>query len=286
MKPAAAIYDGTVMHARMKPFGHRFTYRVWSLLIDLDRIDEALASVPIMSRNRFNLVSFHDRDHGTDDGTSLRDHVERLLAAAGHAKPARICLLCYPRVLGFTFNPISIYYCYGADERLSALVYEVRNTFGEKHTYVCPIAPGEVTAAGVRQQRDKLFFVSPFLGFGLTYRFRLNDPDDGLTLRILEVDEAGAPVLAATFSGKRLPLTARTLARVSVTAPLLGLKVVAGIHWEALKLWMKGAKLVARPAAPPSASVGTPHRFIDPAHGPTAYDTKMTAPSDSRKHAA
>lgn len=274
-RPAGALYVGDVMHARMKPFAHRFSYRVWSLLVDVDRVDTAFAGLRWLSRNRFNLVSFHDSDHGAGAARALRPYLDDLLASAGVERPVSIELLCYPRVLGFTFNPIAVYYCRGASGALTALVYEVRNTFGERHTYVCPVSPDEASAAGVRQSREKLFFVSPFLGFGLTYRFRLTDPGETLKLRILETDADG-PVLAATFSGERRPLTDRDVLAAAWRVPLLGLKVVASIHWEALKLWLKGAKLVARPAPPPPASVGTPHRFIDPARPPRPYDEPMT----------
>jgi DUF1365 family protein len=278
---AGFLYDGQVMHQRMRPFSHRFAYRVWSALLDIDRLDEALRPVRIMSRNRFNLVSFHDKDHGPSDGTSLRAHVDGLLAEAGVARPARVFLLCYPRVLGYAFNPISVYYAYGAGGALTALIYEVRNTFGEMHTYVAPVAPGEATPAGVRQERDKLFFVSPFLGFGLTYRFRLNDPADKLALRILEVDAEGHPVLAASFTGTRKPLTSAALLAASAAAPLLGMKVMAGIHWEALKLWIKGARLFPRPAPPPPASLANPARFLHPKQGDGAYH-HVTKPSVSK----
>jgi hypothetical protein len=265
--PAAGwLYDGLVTHARMTPFGHRFAYRVWCLLLDIDRIGAAAAGTRLLRHNRFGLVSAMDRDFGPDDGTPPRAHLDRLLAAAGVAPPARAFLMFYPRVLGFTFNPIAVWYGFDAAGALSVMVYEVRNTFGEKHIYVAPVAAGEASAAGLRQERDKLFFVSPFLGFGLTYRFRLNVPGDKLVLRIMEVDAATrAPVLAATFSGVAKPLDDANLARACVSVPFLGLKVVAGIHWEALKLWLKGAKLVPRPKRPPPASVGTPPRYLDPA---------------------
>jgi DUF1365 family protein len=249
----AFLYRGRVMHARLRPFQHRFDYAVWSLLLDLDRIEEAVASAPLLRRNRFGLVGFHDRDHGPRDGSALRPHVDRLLARAGLPRPARVRLLCHPRVLGYAFNPLAIYFCEDERGALEALVYEVRNTFGEHHSYVCPVAPGEASAAGVRQARDKLFFVSPFLELDLRYRFRVAPPDERLRLRIL-VDRAGAPVLATAYTAEREPLTDAALLRACRAVPLLGLKIMAAIHWEALRVWLKGARLVARPAPPPPAS--------------------------------
>ena len=254
-----SLYEGPVMHARMKPVAHRFTYRVFSMLIDIDRLDAAGRLSPVFSVGRWNLLSFRESDHGPEDGSPLRAHVDRLLAEAGRQTIAsRILLLCYPRILGFVFNPLSIYYCYDAQDRLSALVYEVRNTFGQKHSYVAPIEAGEADGHGVRQERDKLFYVSPFLDMTMRYRFRLTPPGDRLNVRILETDAEG-PILAATFTGRRREATTASLLGVFARMPLLTLKIVAAIHWEALRLWTKGLRIRPRPAPPPPASFDPPH---------------------------
>jgi hypothetical protein len=253
---AASLYFGDVMHARLKPFGHRFTYRVFSLLIDLDRLAEAGRASRFFSIGRFNLMGFSETDHGPGDGSPLRPHIDRLLARAGLAEPpARILLLCYPRILGAVFDPLSIYYCYAGPGALVAIVYEVRNTFGERHTYVAPVRAGELGPAGLRQQRDKLFYVSPFIDMAQRYHFRLRPPGDEIAVRILESDGEG-PMLAATFSGERLPLTSATVLSAFFRRPALPLRVLGGIHWEALKLWLKGAKLQPRPNAPELVSYG------------------------------
>lgn len=236
------------MHARLKPMGHRFSYRVYSLLLDLDNLGTATSS-SVFSHNRFNLLSFYDKDHGAADGKSLRTYVDELLRNAGVGAPTRVELLCYPRILGWVFNPLSVYYCYDADNNLNALIYEVRNTFGEQHTYVAPILDGEIHQGYIRQERDKRFYVSPFIEMNMRYYFRMTVPSDNLTLRILEHDEDG-PVLSATFSGKRFPLTTGSLLKAFFQVPLQTLKIVGGIHWEALKLWKKGAKFHKRPARP------------------------------------
>jgi hypothetical protein len=169
----AALYHGQVMHARMKPKAHRFTYSVYNLLIDIDALPQAHAVSRFFSIGRFNLLSFQPADHG-DGRTQLGDHVRKLLHDAGLSdRPKRILLLCYPRVLGFVFNPISVYFAYGASDRLIGIVYEVRNTFGDIHTYVAPVADGELSEAGVRQERSKLLHVSPFMDMPMRYRFRL-----------------------------------------------------------------------------------------------------------------
>jgi uncharacterized protein len=254
---AAALYFGDVMHARLKPMGHRFSYRVMSLLIDLDRLDAADRQSRLFGVNRAGLYSFNEADHGERDGSSLRIYAQR--RAAGHGidlTGGRVWLLCYPRLLGYTFNPLSAYFCYRADGELALIIYEVRNTFGDIHAYVLPIRPGEISAAGVRQQQDKLFYVSPFIGMAMRYHSRVSPPGDNVKLRILETDREG-PLLAATFSGRRRALTTAALLRSFFSLPLVTLKIVAAIHWEALRLWLKGARLVPRTnAAPASTDTG------------------------------
>ena len=244
---AAALYFGNVMHARLKPVGHRFSYRVMSLLIDLDRLGEADQLSPLFGVNRPALYSFRETDHGKRDGSSLRDYVQRCAAERGiDLTGGRVLLLCYPRLLGFTFNPLSVYFCYRADGELALLIYEVRNTFGDIHPYVLPVRPGEISDAGIRQQQDKLFYVSPFVEMAMRYHFRITPPGECVKLRILETDRDG-PLLSATFNGRRKALTTVALLRSFFALPLVTLKIVAAIHWEALRLWLKGARLVPRP---------------------------------------
>lgn len=253
-KGIAHLYFGKVMHARLKPVGHRFSYRVASMLVDIERLDGLSGLSRLISHNRFNLFSVHDRDLGAADGTPLRSHVEALLRQAGHPSDGgRILLLTYPRVLGFVFNPLSVYWCYARDGSLSALIYEVRNTFGERHTYVAPVAAGEIGPEGVKQARDKLFYVSPFIDMAMRYHFRLRPPGDTVAVRILETDSDG-PLLAATFSGSRQALTTAALLKTFFALPFLTFKIVAGIHFEAARLWLKGVRFHSRPAPPEKAS--------------------------------
>ena len=246
---AASLYFGDVMHARLKPMGHRFSYRVMSLLIDLDRLDEADRLSRLFGVNRAALYSFHEKDHGLRDGSSLRAYAGNCAAAHGiDLGGGRVELLCYPRLLGYGFNPLSVYFCYRAGGELTLVIYEVRNTFGEIHPYVLPVRSGEWSEAGLRQQQEKLFYVSPFLPMAMRYHFRVLPPCDTVKLRILETDEDG-PLLAATFSGRRRALTSRALLRSFFGLPLVSLKIMAAIHWEALRLWLKGARLVPRPDA-------------------------------------
>lgn len=254
-RPAGALYVGDVMHQRMKPVGHRFKYTVYSLLLDLDRLDEIDRLSPLFSVNRHNVMAFHEADHLRGSAApNLRAHIDALLAQAGLEAPAvRIELACYPRIFGQVFNPLSVYYAYGPADRLVAMVYEVRNTFGESHTYVCKVADDEVTDAGIRQSRDKLFYVSPFIEMGMRYHFRMNLPGERIKWRILETDNTG-PLLAATYCGSRKPLRTVSVLACLLKFPLLTWKIVGGIHYEALKLWLKGVRYVPRPEPPEKAS--------------------------------
>jgi uncharacterized protein len=243
---AAALYFGEVMHARLKPMGHRFSYRVMSLLIDLDRLDAADRQSPLFGVNRAALYSFNEADHGARDGSSLRRYAQGCAAERGiDLTGGRVWLLCYPRLLGYTFNPLSVYFCHRADGELALVIYEVRNTFGELHPYVLPVKPGELSNAGLRQQQEKLFYVSPFIEMAMRYRFRVSLPAERVRLHILETDREG-PLLAASFSGRRRDLTTSALLRSLFALPLVSFKIVAAIHWEALRLWLKGARLVPR----------------------------------------
>ena len=246
---AAALYVGEVMHARLKPMGHRFSYRVMSLLIDLDRLDAADRQSALFGVNRPALYSFNEADHGARDGSSLRLYAQRRAAEHGvDLTGGRVLLLCYPRLLGFTFNPLSVYFCHRAGGELALVIYEVRNTFGDIHAYALAVQPGELSNAGLRQEQEKLFYVSPFIEMAMRYRFRVSPPQAQVKLRILETDREGT-LLAATFIGTRRGLTNAALLRAFFALPLVTFKIVAAIHWEALRLWLKGARLVNRPDA-------------------------------------
>lgn len=271
---AASLYVGEVMHARLKPMGHRFSYRVMSLLIDLDRLTEADRQSPLFGVNRAALYSFQEKDHGARDGTPLRAFVERCAAEHGiDLNGGRVLLLCYPRLLGYTFNPLSVYFCYRATGELALLIYEVRNTFGEIHPYVLPVKPEQASAAGVRQFQDKLFYVSPFIEMAMRYQFLILPPGERVQLRILEADREG-PMLAATFNGRRRPLHSRQLLRAFFALPLVTVKIMAAIHWQALRLWLKGARLVPRPgpALNTGLATGDGRDYTSPALSARAKD--------------
>jgi len=250
---AADLYVGQTTHVRFKPQPHKFRYSVFQLLIDIDRLEDAFKGLRTMGVGRFGLFSFDVRDHGARDGQPLRTWVKAQLAAAKvSASAEQIRLLCFPRILGFVFNPLSIFFVYDADERLEAVIYEVNNTFGQTHAYVTP-ADGE---GDQQQEVDKAFFVSPFYGVEGGYRFRLSPPAKTFDLVICK-QVGGETDFVATLSARRRALTDGALMRLFFAMPLMTLGVVAAIHWEALRLWLKGAHFYSRPRGPrASASVG------------------------------
>ena len=246
MNALASLYVGETTHHRFAPRPHRFGYRLFQLLIDIDRPAEALKGLTMIRPGRFGLFSFDARDHGARDGSSLRAWVEATLATAGvSTTAARIRLLCFPRVLGFVFNPISIFFVHAADEKLEAVIYEVNNTFGQTHAYVAP-ATGEDDE---RHEADKAFYVSPFFGVEGGYQFRLGPPAKNFDLVICK-QVGGETDFVATLSARRRALTDAALMRLFFAMPLMTLGVVAAIHWEALRLWLKGAPFGARPPGP------------------------------------
>ena len=241
------------MHKRLRPFVQRFVYRVFSLWIDLEELPWLHRQLRLFSHNRFNLFSFHDRDHGACDGTALRPWIEAQLHLAGRdIAGGPIRLLCFPRVLGYVFNPLTIWFCHRPDGTLDSILYEVRNTFGEKHGYLIPLNGRLPAGAAIRQTCDKGFYVSPFIGMEARYRFKLTVPDERLFVAILQ-DVPKGPQLIATQRGLRQHLSDATLLRACFGRPLLTLKVIAGIHWEAAKLWRRGATFHRRPAPPTTA---------------------------------
>ncbi len=251
----SALYIGTVMHRRLRPKLHQLDYRIFSLLIDLDELDSLDRRLRLFSRRRFNLLSFRDKDYGDGSETPLRTQAEAHLEAVGVTDIGRIDLLTMPRLLGFAFNPLSNYFCYDRAGALTAIIHEVHNTFGERHSYVL-IADEE--AGAVRQQSAKAFHVSPFLPMKLDYAFHIRPPGPTLQIAITVSDTAG-PLLVAVQRMERRALTDGAILRASLAFPLMTVKVVAGILWEAAKLWIKGVSVNRHPGpAEAPASYGPP----------------------------
>ncbi len=239
------IYFTKVMHRRLFPVQYRFTYRVFSLLLDLDALDR----VPPMLRTSqgFGLLRFAAEDHGPRDGSPLRPWADLLLREHGiELEGGRIRLLCMPRVLGYGFNPLSLWYCEHADGQLRAVLAEVSNTFGDSHFYLLANG-GKPLAWPVRDTASKCFYVSPLMEVAGEYRFRLAEPDDKLGVFIRQFHQDGRLELVATQSGAGEPLSNRALWQAFRRTPLMSFKVLFAIHWQALKIWLRGARYVPKP---------------------------------------
>lgn len=251
----SCLYRGVVLHKRNRPRRHQFRYQVTAWFIDLDELPELDRQIRGFGWNRPAPVSFHDSDHGARDGGDLRGHVERCLARHSIPRPARIGLLCYPRMFGYTFNPLSIYYCFDQSGALIATLHEVSNTFGQTHTYV--IGTGDSGSSIQHQAASKRFYVSPFMPMNCEYRFRLSVPDSqsGLTVGIRQSDPDGH-LFNAVFVADRVPMDRYSAIRLVLGSPWMTLKITVGIHYEALRLWLKRVPLVARPAPPARATTG------------------------------
>jgi DUF1365 family protein len=246
MRLRSTLYAGSVTHRRVRPRPHRLRYRVFWMLLDLDEIEQLPRHLRLFSHNRFNAVSFFDADHGDGSGRPLRAQVEDHLKSARLATDGGpIRLFCMPRLFGYGFNPLSVYFCYQRDGSLAALLYEVHNTFRERHSYLIPVdrdagvagAPGAV----IEQHCRKGFYVSPFMDMDMSYAFRVAVPDQRVMVAIRAADNDGLLLSAVSDAA---------LLRALATHPLLTLKVIGAIHWHALRLLLKGLKLRPRPRAP------------------------------------
>jgi uncharacterized protein len=237
-----ALYFGEVVHQRFRPLGHRLKYRVASLLVDVD----TLATGPhprLFSHNRFNLFSVRDADHG--DGTQKISSFawEQMREVDPGRVVTRIFMLSYPRLLGYGFNPLTIFYGLDAEGHVRGLLYEVHNTFGGRHVYTAgPYAKGEAPFA----KAEKVFRVSPFNGVEGHYGLRTQISTGSVAMGVTLTTDDG-PILKAYFQGDARPFSDASLARLFLSLPLMTFKVMAGIHWEALKLWLKGLKLHSIP---------------------------------------
>lgn len=250
---ASCVYRGRVMHRRLFPFGHHFVYRLFSLYLDLDEMPLLDQRMRLFGHNRRALFSFHDKDHGQRDGSALRPWIEEHLRQAGiELEGGPVRLLCFPRILGYVFNPLTVWFCHHRDGRLLALLYEVSNTFGEHHSYLLKVPGDHDGGRAIHQTCEKAFYVSPFIPIRGRYRFRVLPPAERLSLGIRLVMPEGDQ-LVAVQTGERSELSNRALLRLFFSYPLMTVKIMAGIHWEALKLWRKGAQYFKRPKPPQEA---------------------------------
>jgi uncharacterized protein len=230
------VFIGKVIHRRLQPVAHHLEYKVASVLLDVDKLATDLPS--LLRYNRFGLFSIDDRDHGNlAEPQSIRDFAWGEMQK--HAKVQRILMLCYPRILGYTFNPLTVFFGLDAEGHVRMQLFAVHNTFGARHIYASgPFEAGEQAFTST----EKTFRVSPFNKIEGHYGLRASLPRDNVTVGVSLTTDKG-PVLKAYFNGNRHPLSNRILWRVFFGYPLMTVKIMAAIHWEALKLMIKGLKL-------------------------------------------
>ena len=236
------IYTGKVIHKRFKPKEHYFKYNVFSLLIDLNELEEINKYIKFFSYNKFNIISFYDKDHGDRDGSSIKLWVKKNLRNIGiMTEDISIKLLCYPRIFGYVFNPLSTYFIYNKHSELISIFYEVKNTFGEQHTYIFK-AQDEKT---VQNKCKKKFYVSPFIEMDCEYHFKTLNPREQLSVVINQNDKDGK-LLFASQDGISQDFNNKNLILSYLTHPLMTFKIIGAIHYEAFKLWAKRIKLIAK----------------------------------------
>jgi DUF1365 family protein len=243
MAEKAGVYVGTLRHRRLEPVPHAFRYPLFMVLLDIDRIDELMAVSPFTSRNRFNWATFADRDHFGDLKVTLRERVRRDAESHGvDLSDGPIYLLTHLRYLGYCFNPLSLFYCFDRDGRLRAVLGENNNTFGGHHNYW--LQPDGSSGPATKQRSfraraAKALHVSPFMEPDLDYTFALSPPAESLTVHVQALRH-GRSFFDATLALERRPWTAPEIRRALVRHPAMTINVIAGIHWEAVKLWWKG----------------------------------------------
>ena len=239
----SSIYIGNVIHKRFKPKIHFFKYKVFSILLDISEIDILDKSLKIFSYNKFNIVSFYDADHGPRDGTSIKEWViKNLNDNLINTENIKIKLLCYPRIFGYVFNPLSVFFIYNKNSELISILYEVKNTFGEQHTYIFKTKENENY---IKHTCKKKFHVSPFIEMDCTYFFKILKPSEKISVIIDQYDEEGK-LLYASQDGDRIELNNKNLVLSYLRHPLMTFKIIVAIHFEAFKLWTKGIKFIKK----------------------------------------
>jgi hypothetical protein len=239
----SSIYTGNVIHKRFKPKAHSFKYKVFSLLIDLSELNLLDKKLKLFSYNKFNILSFHNKDHGPRDGTSIKNWVLNNLRKNNiETKNIQIKLLCYPRILGYVFNPLSIFYVYDKNLNLISIMYEVKNTFGDQHTYIFKTEKDQNL---IQHVCKKKLHVSPFIEMDCIYFFRLLKPGKKVSI-IIDLEDKESKILYASQDGIKSELNNTTLTKSYLKHPLMTFKIILAIHFEAFKLWMKGTKFIKK----------------------------------------
>ncbi|MEO1475286.1 MAG: DUF1365 domain-containing protein [Pseudomonadota bacterium] len=247
--PALRLYLGQTRHSRFKPFEQSFAYKLFLIDLDIDRLDEAGGLCRLFSVEKPNLFSFRRKDHGDRTGSGLRPWAEAKFAEAGvDLSGGSVRLVTLPRHAFYKFSPISLWYGYGQGGDLRGIIYEVNNTFGDTHSYVARANDGLM-----RHTAEKHLHVSPFFDVSGAYRFTARPPGKHLDLVVDNID-AGERIHMANIKAQLQPASDGALLKAAVTRPFSSHGVTAGIHWEALKIWLKGAGYRSRPAPHPAAA--------------------------------
>jgi DUF1365 family protein len=271
MKFRSALYHGEVMHHRRFPKDHRFVYRLTTWLIDIDELPVLDQSLTGFGVNRSAVFAFHDRDYGFGDGRPARVFIDTLMADHGLPRPETVELLCQVRAYGHAFNPLSVWFCYDAHKALTAVVYEVRNTFKQRHHYLVPVTEPTSSNRKIHHSASKAFYVSPFMPMDCEYGFHFKPPEQALDF-IIQQSHQEKTILTARWQGERQALTQINLIKQAIQFPLNTVKVLSAIHYEALRLWLKGLRLVKRPSPPEypvsrgqdNTRVASTHRLANP----------------------
>lgn len=242
----SALFHGSVMHQRFFPKQHRFVYKLTSWMINIDELEMLNEQLTGFGYNRPGLFSFYDKDYGPGDGTKPRHFIDQTLQMHGLDPASKVELLCQVRALGYLFNPLVVWFCYDEEGELYATLYEVRNTFKQRHHY---LVSAQQSSSRQWHSADKCFYVSPFMPMDCQYEFRFKVPSERLALKIKQTTQ-GKPIMNAVWTGKKELLTQKSLVKQVIRNPISSVKIITAIHWEALRLWMKGLKLVTRPTPP------------------------------------
>jgi len=239
----SALYSARVYHRRTHPRRHAFGYRVFYFWLDLDEVEAVVSRSPLISHNRWNAYTWREDDHLPGEQPSVKERLSAYLAKEGITAPAKIFLLTHLRTFGYQFNPVSFYFCYDAEGQPLCTVAEVSNTFREMKLYRLgrEVFDGEA----FRGELPKQFYISPFIGLDSRFTFRLVPPTDTLDLTINE-SEAGRPIFHSRVTGKKKPLSTASLLGYTLRFPLIPLGVMVAIHWQALRLWIKGIRALPK----------------------------------------
>lgn len=233
----SCLYETDIMHHRLTPKEHKFSYKFFSFYLDLDEIDEVVGQTSLLSHNRFNVYSLYDKDHIEKRGASIKANILKLLQEKGiDLTDGRIMMLTYLRTFGYIFNPVTFYFCFDKKASPVCVVPEIGNTFGELKPFL--IDARHLKGKRFKQQQDKHYYISPFTQLDNQLDFKLAIPDEGLNICI-DTSKNQKKVILTTMMGKRRELTNKGLLWMTVKFPFITLKVISLIHWHAFLLWMK-----------------------------------------------